>query len=66
MDDVLKVRIDVREKRGGWEELVDNRTGKTFYYNEGRDEIRFKKPKNWVSMLAKRFESGTLFKRQHM
>jgi hypothetical protein len=43
------------EKRGDWEELVDNKTGQTFYYNERMDKIRFQKPKRWVRLLASQF-----------
>ena len=59
----MKVRIDSKGKRGGWEELVDSVTGKTLYYHAERDEVRFSKPKNWVRMLVKKFNPGPLLLR---
>jgi hypothetical protein len=56
----LKLRANVREKRGDWEELVDNATGRTFYYRERTDTIQFKKPKRWVRLLVEHFERGGL------
>ena len=46
--DILKIRINVQEKRGTEEELVDHTSGKTYYYNARLDQIQFEKPKRWV------------------
>ena len=51
------MRMDVREKRGDWEELVDPETGITIYYNARLGTIKYEKPKRWVKMLAKQFET---------
>ena len=55
-DDVLLLRVSVAEKRGDWEEIVDNATGQTYYFNRNLDKIIFEKPKNWVRMVAQHFE----------
>eukprot|EP00946_MAST-07B_sp_MAST-7B-sp1_P001988 g1988.t1 len=57
--DVLVLRMEVRERLGEWEEIVDNETGKTIYYHSVRDEIRQTKPERWVRMMANRFSTGT-------
>jgi hypothetical protein len=54
--DILKIRINVQEKRGDWEELVDHTSGKTYYYNARLDQIQFEKPKRWVQILRQRYE----------
>jgi hypothetical protein len=54
--DVLKLRMNTKEKRGEWEELVDNENGKTYYFNERLDVIQFEKPQRWVRMLAEQIE----------
>ena len=56
MDHVLVLRMSVAEKRGDWEEVVDNATGQTYYLNRNLDKIIFDKPKNWVRMVAEQFE----------
>eukprot|EP00946_MAST-07B_sp_MAST-7B-sp1_P002564 g2564.t1 len=48
-DDVLKLRMNTKEKCGDWEELVDNKNGKTYYFNERLDLIKFTKPKGWFT-----------------
>jgi hypothetical protein len=56
---ILKRRkMDVQERRGDWEELVDRETGRTYYYNPRSDIIRFERPTQWVKMLAQRWENG--------
>ena len=47
------------EKRGDWQELVDNKTGQTFYYNEKLNKIRSAKPKHWVRLLASQIDQMT-------
>ena len=54
--DVLKLRMSSVEKRGDWEELVDNKTGQTYYYNERLDKIQFEKPTRWVRFVAAQFD----------
>ena len=57
--DLLVLRIEVRERLGEWEEIVDNETGNTIYYHSVRDEIRQTKPERWVKMMANRFSTVT-------
>jgi len=42
--DVLKLRMSSVEKRGDWEELVDNKTGQTYYYNSDTNESQWDAP----------------------
>ena len=58
--DVMKLRMKRVEKRGDWEELVDNKTGQTYYYNERLDKILFQKPKRWVRLLASQFDRAAM------
>ena len=53
----LNSGLRVQQKRGDWEELVDQTTGRTIYYNAGLDEVRFERPKRWVRMLAEQVEN---------
>jgi hypothetical protein len=48
--------LKVLEKRGNWEVLVEQGTGRTIYYNSRLDDIRFERPKRWVKMLAEQIE----------
>ena len=47
----------VNSTRGEWSVVVDDRSGKTMYYNHGPDhgtrEVRAARPEGWVRMLAK-------------
>ena len=62
-EDVLKLRMSRVEIRGDWEELVDNKTGQTYYYNERLDKIVFEKPKRWVRLVAAQFDRAGKGKR---
>ena len=55
--DILKLRMNTKEKRGDWEELVNNENGRTYYYNARLDDVRFEKPPRWVKMLAEQIET---------
>ena len=45
--------FSVNSTRGEWSVVVDDRSGKTMYYNHGTREVRAARPEGWVRMLAK-------------
>ena len=43
----------VNSSHGEWSVMVDDRNGKTMYYNRRTREVRDSRPEGWVRMLAK-------------
>jgi hypothetical protein len=62
--DVLSVpgydprHFSVNSTRGEWSVVVDDRNGKTMYYNPSTREMRATRPEGWVRMLAKTATPG--------
>ena len=56
-EDISKVVLRTGKKRGSWEEVVEEETGATYYYNTKSGQIQRNKPGKWVKMLARRFNS---------